>query len=344
MRYLHQYVERSSKAIKTEHFLGDGPIRALYSTVREHAPTLFNLLTGKRASAVLAYLMYDFPLASLKKSGLQDIDLTECVDPNELTTLRKLFERKIRYWECRPLEGSQDSVVSPADSKVLLGSFREQSHLYVKEKFFTLSELLGAQKNEWIESFKDGDFAIFRLTPEKYHFNHTPVAGQVLDIYRISGEYHSCNPFALVAFASPYSKNERVITIIDTDVLHGAGAGLVAMIEVVALMVGDIVQCYSEDRYESPRQIEKGMFLKRGCPKSLYRPGSSTDILLFQKDRVRFSQDLIENLHRCDVQTRFARGLASPCLVETEVRVRSEIGRAIPSAAGAKHGGQCHER
>lgn len=343
MRCLHQYIERSSNAIKTEHFFGDGPVRVLYSTVREHAPSLFNLLTQRRASAVLAYLMYDLPLSSLKKTGLHNIDLAECVDPHELGTLRKLFQRKIRYWECRPLEGSEDSVVSPADSKVLLGSFREQSHLYVKEKFFSLSELLSTQKRKWIDSFTDGDFAIFRLTPEKYHFNHTPVAGRVLDFYRISGQCHSCNPFALVVMASPYSKNERVITVIDTDVPHGTGVGLVAMVEVVALMIGDIVQCYSEDRYESPRQIEQGMFLKKGCPKSLYRPGSSTDILLFQQDRVVFCQDLIENLRRYGVQTRFSRGLDSPCLVETEVRVRSEIGRALPSDTGAKRGGQCDE-
>jgi phosphatidylserine decarboxylase len=41
----------------------------------------------------------------------------------------------------------------------------------------------------------------------------------------------------------PYSKNKRVVTIIDTDVEGGTGIGLVAMIEVVALMIGDIVQC-----------------------------------------------------------------------------------------------------
>ena len=48
------------------------------------------------------------------------------------------------------------------------------------------------------------------------------------------------------------------------------------MIEVVALMIGDVVQAYSETQYDNPKQIISGMFLKKGAPKSLYRPGSGT--------------------------------------------------------------------
>ena len=52
-------------------------------------------------------------------------------------------------------------------------------------------------------------------------------------------------PGAVVALVTPYSKNSRVVTIIDTEVPGGTGVGLVAMIEVVALMIGEVVQCYS---------------------------------------------------------------------------------------------------
>jgi phosphatidylserine decarboxylase len=97
------------------------------------------------------------------------------------------------------------------------------------------------------------------------------------------------------------------------------------MIEVVALMVGDIVQCYSETEYKDPQPAGIGMFLQRGCPKSLFRPGSSTTVLLFQNDRVDFSQDLIRNLYRTDVESRYSEGLGRP-LVETDIKVRSTIG------------------
>ena len=101
---------------------------------------------------------------------------------------------------------------------------------------------------EWLRAFRKADFAILRLTPDKYHYNHTPVAGRVVKIYPISGEYHSCNPAAVVTVVTPYSKNKRVVTIIDTDVPGGTGVGLVAMIEIVALMIGDIVQAVQRDR------------------------------------------------------------------------------------------------
>jgi phosphatidylserine decarboxylase len=198
--------------------------------------------------------------------------------------------------------------------------------LFIKDKFFTFAELLGEQL--WLEAFEEGDFALFRLTPDKYHYNHAPVAGQVVDIYQVDGAFNSCNPNAIVAVATPYSKNRRVVTVIDTDVPGGTGVGLVAMVEVVALMIGDIVQCYSERGYERPQEVVAGMFIEKGQPKSLYRPGSSTDILIFQKGRVQFADDLQENQRRTDVASRFSQGFKQS-LVETDIRVRSLLATAL---------------
>ena len=74
----------------------------------------------------------------------------------------------------------------------------------------------------------------------------------------------------------------------------------------------------------SPATIVPGMFLERGAPKSLFRPGSSTTVLVFQPDRIRFAADLLANQARTDVSSRYARGFGLS-LVETDVRVRSLI-------------------
>jgi phosphatidylserine decarboxylase len=132
----------------------------------------------------------------------------------------------------------------------------------------------------------------------------------------------------VVNLVTPFSKNRRIVTIIDSDVPGGTGVGIVAMVEVVALMIGDIVQAYSEYRYENPRPVMPGMFLQKGLPKSLYRPGSSTDVLLFQRDRINFCNDLVNNMRLAGVTSRFSEGFGRP-LVETEVTVRSTIGYAI---------------
>jgi phosphatidylserine decarboxylase len=329
--HLHQYIDRRTGQILDENLLGDHLVRHLYGPAREKAPLLFRALTSARACRLLSYINFDNLMK--KKPGVVKkivsdlhIDLNECLAPSHtLDSARKLFERQIRYWQCRPMPEGQDRVVSPADAKVLVGSLSETADLFIKEKFFNYEELLGCWQHKWLVSFSGGDFAVFRLTPEKYHYNHMPVAGRVLDFYGIEGQYHSCNPSAVIAAVTPYSKNKRIVTIIDTDVSGGTGVGLVAMIEIVALMIGDIVQCYSEYQYHHPRPVQPGMFVRRGCPKSLFRPGSSVDVLIFQKNRLAFEPDLLANRSRTGVHSRFTLGFRQP-LVETDVQVRSAIG------------------
>lgn len=332
-RAKHQYIERHTGKIVDERLYGDRLVNLIYSDARENSGLLFKSLTGARMSSLLAFLNYDMPggrkfLGSNRFLESCGIDWSECLDePGSFKSPREIFERKIRYWECRPMPDEAGAIVSPADSRMIAGSLSDTSSLFLKGKFFDFEELLGTDKEQWLAAFRDGDYAVFRLTPDKYHYNHTPVSGIVKDFYEISGNYHSCNPDAVVTTATPYSKNKRVVTIIDTDVAAGTGVGLVAMIEVVALMIGEIVQCYSEERYELPRPLSAGMFLKKGLPKSLYRPGSSTDVLFFEKERMRFCGDLVGNLERRGVSSRFSKGFGKS-LVETDLKLRSAIGTA----------------
>lgn len=338
----HQYIVRETGEIRSETFLADRAIGLLYHRLREQAPAVFRALTGKRFSSLLAWLHYDLKRPGRRLRGVElfqsmGIDWRECVHPPDtFTSPRQVFERQIRYWECRPVEARAQAVLSPADARMVFGRLAEDSALFIKEKFFTPVELLGPDK-PWHEAFTGGWYAIFRLTPDKYHYNHLPVSGEIVDLYTLDGGYHSCNPQAVLALASLHAKNRRVVTIIDTNVAGGTGVGLVAMIEVVALMIGDIVQCYSAKRYDNPVQLHRGSRVEQGQPKSLYRPGSSTDILLFQKDAVAFCPDLVRNACRRDVNSRFSVGLGQP-LVETEVRVRSVVATklAIPSITGCK--------
>jgi phosphatidylserine decarboxylase len=324
----HEYIVRETGEIARERLVGDRTVRALYSPRLESAEWVARLASSRKVSELLAYLNYDNRLSSraagmqrfLKKSG---IDFSELVDhPTTLNTARKMFERKIRYWQCRPLPQLSRCVVCPADSRVAVGSMLQTSKLLIKEKFFAFPELLGGPRNRWMREFKNGDYAVFRLTPEKYHYTHVPVSGVVDDFYAVNGRYHSCNPNATVRLLTPNSKNKRVVTIINTDVPGGTGVGLVAMIEVVALMIGQIDQRYSEHEYREPRSIEPGMSLCVGAPKALFRPGSSTVVLLFQQSRIRFAEDLVRNQQRSEVRSRYSNAFGQ-ALVETDVAVRS---------------------
>lgn len=314
-----------------EDLIGDKTIHFLYSSTRENVPFLFRAITSARLSnELLAFLKFDMVGLWPSRRSLEalGINFVECLHPEQFTTMRRVFERQINYWKYRPMLENIDLIVSPADSRVIVGSLNDNATIFLKEKFFDLEELLGRDKCQWFDAFRNGDFAVFRLTPEKYHYNHTPVSGEVVDFYEIPGGYHSCNPSATINIVTPFSKNRRVVTILDTDAPSGTGVGLVAMIEVVALMIGDVVQAYSEVQYDNPKPIMPGMFLKKGAPKSLFRPGSSTDLILFQPNRLSFSDDLVRNQSLSNVQSRFSEGFGKP-LVETDIRVRSTIGSAI---------------
>lgn len=331
--FTHQYIERGTGRVKNEKLFHDRLINAVYSSLREERSLLYKAVTSKRMSKLLAYMYYDLP-GKKRVIGSESlwyelgIKKEECYDrPSSLDTARKIFERKIRYREFRPMTEEKNVIVSPADAKVIIGSLSGNSSFFIKEKFFSFEELLG-RREKWTDLFRGGDYAIFRLTPDKYHYNHVPVDGVVEDIYEIDGVCNSCNPGAVLSIENAFSKNRRVVTVINTDVPGGTGAGRVAMIEVVALMIGGIKQCYSKKGYEKPVNIIPGMFLEKGQPKSLYIPGSSVDILLFEKNRMKFCEDLLENSRRGDVKSRFTSHFEKP-LVETDLMVRENIGEAI---------------
>jgi phosphatidylserine decarboxylase len=335
MRAPHQFIDRDGRVV-TEQLFGDRIVSLLYSRSRERSSVLLDWLSSRRTSALIAWLAFDVPLApalvgSRRFLARHGVDPSECLDVEQLDTPRKIFERRIRYWECRPMPDDPAAVVSPADARVLIGSLDQTSSLHLKGKLFAFEDLLGADRPRWLRAFAGGDYAVFRLTPERYHYNHTPVAGRVVDIYVIDGSYHSCNPSAMLEGAHSQARNRRVVTVIDTDVPGGTGVGLVAMIEVVALMIGDIVQCYSALRYEEPRPAAPGLFFEKGLPKSLYRPGSSTDVLIFQPGRVRFEPRLLLNRARRDITSRYTEALGHT-VAESEIRVREALARRAPHA------------
>jgi len=330
----HQYIERTSGNVADERLMADRLIRTLYSPRLEDANLLLRLASSRYISEVLGYLNYDNAL-SARLSGMQRFLRDSGIDPQELVddlkqmnTLRSLFERKILYWDCRPLPRRERCVVSPADSRIMVGALRETSGLFLKSKFFAFPELLGGEGSRWQKRFADGDFAVCRLTPERYHYTHVPVAGRVADFYALQGRYHSCNPNAAVHLLTPYSKNRRVVTIIDTDCDGGERIGYVAMVEVVALMVGQIEQRYSEQRYENPQAMSPGLLLRKGAPKALFRPGSSTVVLLFQASRINFAKDLLRNQQKIGISSRYTAKFGIPA-VETDVKVRSLLAHPL---------------
>ena len=239
--YGHQYIERETARIRDEKIFGHRMVHFIYSDVRENAGSLFRALTSARITGFLAYFHYDCLFGSkiTGTRGLLDEPRPRALRVHRFSPVSQDREKNLRAADQilgDPPHASRRRGQSslPPTSRVLVGSFSEASGLFLKNKFFDYEEIFGEDKEGWLSAFEGGDYAVFRLTPDKYHYNHAPVSGRVVDIYQIEGGYHSCNPEAVIAVATPFSKNKRVVTIVDTDVEGGTGVGLVAMIEVVA--------------------------------------------------------------------------------------------------------------
>jgi len=147
----------------------------------------------------------------------------------------------------------------------------------VKGNFLKAKDLVG--NDQVAKIFEGGPLLIARLCPVDYHRYHYPDNGKVLDNFRVPGAYDSVNPFALKYKNQIFIKNERHVSILQTE-----NFGRLAYIEVGAICVGKIVQSH---RWNKPfsRGEEKGYFLF----------GGSTVVLLGEKGAWKPSQDIINN-------------------------------------------------
>jgi phosphatidylserine decarboxylase len=161
------------KKQSAEQPFADWIVTFFYAQEREHASFVFKLLASQSFSRFLGWLNYDFPLGQNIAGGKRflqrcAIDLRECTESlGGLDSARKIFERKIRYWQCRPMSEIAAEIVCPADSRVLFGSLRDSSSLFLKSKFFDYEELLGLDKPRCNISLSAVDILMFGS--EKIH-------------------------------------------------------------------------------------------------------------------------------------------------------------------------------
>jgi phosphatidylserine decarboxylase len=153
----------------------------------------------------------------------------------------------------------------------------EKSRYPVKGSFLLAKDIIANDQVSKI--FDGGPLLIARLCPVDYHRYHYPDNGKVLDHFSVPGVYDSVNPFALQYKNQIFIKNERYVSIIQTE-----NFGRLAYVEVGAICVGKIVQTH---RWNKPflRGEEKGYFLF----------GGSTVIVLGEKGAWKPSADISTN-------------------------------------------------
>lgn len=200
------------------------------------------------------------------------------VDPTQfegdiLRNYNAFFTRK-RKESFSPADGSEDALLSPADSRLTIVPLREGTAFPVKQAPYTVAQLLGDPTEA--KRYENGYAFVFRLSVDDYHRYAYPDDGKELKHWFLRGTLHTVNPIALEKLPV-FHRNCREITLLECKRF-----GRIAFVEVGAMLVGKIVNRHS-----------KGF--TRGEEKGYFEFGGSTVVLLVGPEKVLPEKKLLQN-------------------------------------------------
>jgi len=200
------------------------------------------------------------------------VDMTVAAEPNPLAypDFNSFFTRALKP-EKRPMAAEEKAIVCPVDGAVSqIGKITDNLLLQAKGIHYDVQQLLGGSK-ERAAPFLNGHFVTLYLAPKDYHRVHMPVSGRLREMIHVPGSLFSVNPVTTETVANLFARNERVITIFETEIGPMAvvlvGAMLVASISTV--WAGKITPAgkqqvrqwqYNDQRIELARGQELGHF------------------------------------------------------------------------------------
>jgi len=256
-------------------------IRALYNPLDlDSMKILLKILKKMTISQGKAY---DKPSSAKHIRAFVDfhqLNMDESLEPIEnFKTFNEFFYRKLKA-SARPINEPENPrrAVSGADCRCMV--FPEVSRateLWIKGKNFSLGGLLTDETAA--KKYEGGSMVIFRLAPQDYHRFHLPVNGVIKSRKPIDGEYYTVSPMAVRADVDVFTRNKRVFTLLESPEF-----GTVAFISVGATMVASIV--FTK---------EVGDSFKKGDEYGYFAFGGSTCIALFEKGKIKFDDDLVQN-------------------------------------------------
>ncbi len=222
-----------------------------------------------------------------------DVDLSEALEPDyrAYPDFNSFFTRALKP-EARPIDPAPDAVVSPVDGRVSqAGRIDGDAVFQAKGHTYSVHTLLG-ETRRWTDVFRNGVFTTLYLSPRDYHRIHMPLTGTLQETIHVPGRLFSVNPVTTARVPGLFARNERVVTVFDTE------AGPMALVLVGAINVGSIETVWQgEITPPSGRtirhwdQVHLNLTLEKGQEMGRFNMGS-TVILLFSDERVQWEPDL----------------------------------------------------
>jgi phosphatidylserine decarboxylase len=221
-----------------------------------------------------------------------DIQQAQLTSIDDYPTFNSFFTRLLKPG-LRPIVQDKDAIACPADGGISqLGKITDDVLLQAKGFDFKLQNLLGGSP-EHARTFANGNFATIYLAPKDYHRVHMPMRGTLRETIFIPGDLFSVNQNTVCHVPNLFARNERLVSLFETQV------GPMAVILVGAMLVGSINTVWKDTLVYRKIHIEKytgdtAITLERGAEMGHFKMGS-TVIILFPQGKVSWSSDLKEN-------------------------------------------------
>jgi len=272
-----KFIERSTGQLIEEDVPGGRVLNFLYGKNPLGKLSLFVMFKRKYFTVLFGKYIDS---SRSKKGVIQfiekfNIDMDDYQDEvDSFKTFNEFFYRKVKP-SARPIG---QGIVSPADGRVLaFPKISDSDRFFIKGSAFNLNTFLG--NKSLAEKYKDGAMFIVRLAPVDYHRFHFPVEGIVTASTKIKGAYYSVSPVALKKNLEIFCENKREYCTVQTE-----NQGEVLICDVGATLTAGIHQTYSANS-----KVQKGE------EKGYFSFGGSTLVVLFEKNKMTFSDDLIKN-------------------------------------------------
>lgn len=221
------------------------------------------------------------------------IDWSEALyqNPEDFIHFNAFFTRELRDG-ARPIAGDEFTIVSPADGRISqIGDIDQDAVFQAKGHSFSVTELLGGDTAR-ARDFQNGRFVTVYLSPRDYHRVHMPLTGTLRETVYVPGRLFSVAPHTTRTIARLFARNERLVSIFDTN------AGPMAMVLVGAINVAAIETVWAglvtpphRSKIEVSDLRSRAIELQRGAEMGRFNMGS-TVILLFGKDRMNWTDGL----------------------------------------------------
>ncbi|WP_019675916.1 archaetidylserine decarboxylase [Arsukibacterium perlucidum] len=253
---------------------------------------LISRLAGKVAAAELGWFSH-FLIKRFISAYKIDMSEAQFERAEDYASFNEFFTRPLKDG-IRPLASDPDIVAHPVDGAISqLGPIVDGKLVQAKNHTYSLQSLLGGLE-QTSAPFAGGSFATIYLAPKDYHRIHMPVSGTLREMIYIPGELFSVNPLTAENVPDLFARNERVVTIFDTDfgpmALVLVGATIVASIETV--WAGTITPPTGKTifRWSYPATGNTAVKLEKGAEMGRFKLGS-TVVLAFPAGKVDFLAD-----------------------------------------------------